>query len=145
MKKIIIALIALMMIPALADAQIVVKEKKTTPVKVATISVGWYDLYIYEGIYMLSLKSTNQFDDHFWLRLGNREEAIVSLTTLIELCDTIKKDDFIEISNGLNKTYGKGIESYNVTKGCIPASLLHKQITNLMIYTNEKSCTHYYI
>lgn len=118
MKKIIIALIALMMIPALADAQIVVKEKKTTPVKVATISAGWYDLYIYEGIYMLSLKSTNQFDDHFWLRLGNREEAIVSLTTLIELCDTIKKDDFIEISNGLNKTYclGKYMKGLSISQ-----------------------------
>ena len=106
MKKIIVAIIsAMILMPTMADAQIVVKKKDSAPTKVATISMQWYDLYRHDDNYLLSMKSTNQFDDCFLLKLGNKEEAVESLNALIDLCESLAKDDVVEISNGLGKTY----------------------------------------
>ena len=105
MKKIIIAIIsAMILLPTMADAQIKV-EKQNKMEKVAVISPQWYTLYYSQDNYYLSLKSTNQFDDNFFIVLGNKEEAIESMETLISLCDSLGKDDSVEFKNGAGKTY----------------------------------------
>lgn len=104
MKKILTIAIALFMLCPLMSAQIQIKQNAKME-KIATISASWYYLYYSDGEYLLSLKSTNQFDDSYWLHLGNKEEALQSLDALIDLCDSLGKDDSAEISNGANKTY----------------------------------------
>ena len=131
MKKIIIAIISTMILIPTMDAQIVVKKKDSVPTKVATISMQWYDLYKHDDIYLLSLKSTNQFDNHFWLRLGNKEEAVESLNALIGMCESLAKDEVIEISNGENKTYRvrkyqKGISFHQKEPGMAGFTYIYK-------------------
>lgn len=104
MKKIIIAVIFAMLLPTMADAQIKV-EKQNKMEKVAVISPQWYTLYYSQDCYYLSLKSTNQFDDNFFIVLGNKKEAIESMETLISLCDTLGKDESVEFKNGAGNTY----------------------------------------
>jgi hypothetical protein len=132
MKKIIIAIIsAMILMPTMANAQINIGEKKSTMKKVATISMSWYDLYEFNGEYLLSLKSTNQFDDNFWLHLGTKEEAIDSLNSLIELCSSLGKDDVVEISNGMGKTYrvykySKGLSFHQKEPGMAGFTYIYK-------------------
>jgi hypothetical protein len=121
MKKIIF-IITMILLPIIADAQISIGEKKTTMKKVATIAMSWYDLFEYNGKFSLSLKSSNQFDDHYWLHLGEKDEAIKSLNDLIEMCDSLEKEDVVNISNGSGKTYrvrkdGKGLSFRQIEAG----------------------------
>jgi hypothetical protein len=132
MKKTIIAIIAMMMfLPMIADAQITIGKKETAPKKIATIAMAWYDLYEYNGTYSISLRSTNQYDDSYWLHLGNKATAIVSLKSLIDLCDTITKDDILEIDNGAGKTYivqkyQKGLSFQQKEPGMAGHTYMHK-------------------
>lgn len=131
MKQIFILIMATLMFPMMADAQIVIKEQRTAPTKIATISMSWYDLYEQNGEFSLSLKSTNQFDDHFWLHLGTKEEAIESLNALIEMCGSLGKEDVVEISNGAGKTYrvrknGKGLSFHQKEVGMAGYATINK-------------------
>lgn len=132
MKKIIIAIIsAMILLPTMANAQITIGQKKSTMKKVATISMSWYDLYELNGEYLLSLKSTNQFDDYFWLHLGKKEEAVESLNSLIEMCSSLGKDDVVEISNGIGKTYrvykyAKGLSFHQKEPGMAGFTYIYK-------------------
>ena len=132
MKKIIIAIIsAMILMPAMADAQIKMGAKKSLPTKVATIAMAWYDLYEYNGEYHLTLKSTNQFDSDYKLYLGQKDEAIASLNAFIELCDTMGKDDSVEIDNGGGDKYfvfkyGKGLSFHQKGHGKAGHTYIYK-------------------
>ena len=131
MKKIILMVIGIMILMPVANAQIQMGAKQSLPTKIATIAMAWYDLYEYNGKYHLTLKSTNQFDEHYRLYLGNKEEAIATLNTFIEMCDTMGKDDSIEIDNGGGDKYfvfkyGKGLSFHQKGHGKAGFTYMYK-------------------
>lgn len=105
MKRILTIILCVILAIPVANAQIQIKQKTKLPTKVATISMYWYELYKLGDKYQLTLKSTNQYDDHYVLYIGNKEEAIATLNTFIEMCDTMSKDESVEIDNGNGEIY----------------------------------------
>lgn len=100
MKKIIIAIIsAMILMPTIADAQIVVKEK-TKVETIKRLRMGWVSLDKTGNSYFLCVRSDNQFDDTYTIHLGqSKEDAIASLNTLIEVSKTLKKDESVKFDN----------------------------------------------
>ena len=106
MKKIIIAIIsAMILMPTMADAQIQVKKQpKIETIK--SLRMGYVDLCKSEEIYFLSLRSDNQFDDPYFILLGEgKEAAIESINSLIEVASTITKEDSFEFNDGRKDFY----------------------------------------
>ena len=107
MKKILTILISLMVFAWVADAQISIKKSDIdNPEQVATLSPAWSWLYKMNDAYFVVMKSSNQFDDWYWLKIGKtKEECLESLTSLQDLCKTITETDRFEIDNGLGQTF----------------------------------------
>ena len=100
MRRILTIIIALVTLAGVADAQISVKRSDKAT-QVATLSMSWAWLYQQDGGYYLVMKSDNQFDDSFWLKIGEtKEECLESLNSLLELCGTIGEADRFDIGGG---------------------------------------------
>lgn len=107
MKKILSILIALVTFAWVADAQISIKKSEfEKPKQVATLQQYWAWIYQADESYYLVMKSDNQFDDSFWLKIGTtREECEESVKSLLELCGTITDTDRFDIDNGAGETF----------------------------------------
>lgn len=102
MKRIFTILLFLATLAGIADAQISIKKKDTGKAKqMATLSMSWSWIYQADGAYYLVMKSDNQFDDSFWLKMGStKEECLESVTSLLDLANTIGETDRFDINNG---------------------------------------------
>lgn len=114
MKKIVILIIALMSLSSLANAQITIKGKQNTET-LLSIRMGFIRLN-YDGSYYLAMSTTNQFDDAMILPLGkNKQEAMTTTQSLIDISTTIKKGDCIEVES----IYGQTFRIYIFAKNTI--------------------------
>jgi len=96
MKKVLITLLYLF-ITSSAYCQIQVGREKT---KIETIGNIRKETYIYKqnGMYYLDLGTSNQFDQAIIFNLGTgKEAALKSCDDLAALCETLDKDEFVEI------------------------------------------------
>lgn len=107
MKKILSIIVALVALTGIANAQITIKKSAVDrPEQLTTLSPMWSWLYKINDAYFLVMKSDNQFDDWFWLRIGKtKDECLESIASLQDLCKTITDKDRFEIDNGLEKQY----------------------------------------
>lgn len=107
MKKIIPILLALVAFAGSANAQITIKKSDVDrPEQLTILSPMWSWLYKSNNAYYLVMKSDNQFDDWFWLRIGEtKDECLESIESLQELCKTITDKDRFEIDNGKGKQF----------------------------------------
>lgn len=88
------------LLPMVANAQINITKKFDRPEKLATITPEWYWIYDLNGKTCLVLKSDNQFDNNFWLSLGEtRQECMDSVKALISLLESMDKSSFYEIKD----------------------------------------------
>lgn len=105
MKKILIAIISMMFMMSIADAQI----KKTGTFQSETISsvrMGIVSLKVADDVYYLSFQTTNQFDDIMILKLGQtKESAIQSLQDIIDILDNLQGTATQYIDNGFGKEF----------------------------------------
>ena len=105
MKKILIAIISMMFMMSIADAQI----KKTGTFQSETISsvrMGIVSLKVADDVYYLSFQTTNQFDDIMILKLGQtKESAIQSLQDIIDILDNLQGTATQYIDNGFGKDF----------------------------------------
>lgn len=115
MKKILIALIALVALSShVADAQIKVKSKSNMET-LLSIRMGFITLN-YDGSYYLAMSTTNKFDKPMILPLGkSKEEAIETTKSLIEITTTIGKGDCVKIVSA----YGTEFRIYRFAKNTI--------------------------
>lgn len=114
MKKILIAIItAMILMPIMADAQI---QKKST-IKTETLlslRMGYMNLKLSEGMYFITMLTTNQFDDAMLLKLGDtKESAIQSLNDLMEITSSISGQECVRIDNG----FGRELRFYKGAMG----------------------------
>ena len=107
MKKILPIIIALVAFSGIANAQISIKKSDVGRARqVATLAMYWSWIYQIDSTYYLVMKSDNQFDDSYWLRIGEtKDECIGSLNSLKELAQTITDSDRFEIDNGEHITF----------------------------------------
>lgn len=107
MKKLLSIIIALVTFAGMADAQITIKKSDTGKAeRMTTLSMYWSWIYRLDDAYFLVMKSSNQFDDSFWMNLGtNQEECMESVNALIDLAKTITDTDRYELGNGVGDTY----------------------------------------
>ena len=107
MKKILSIIVVLVACAGIANAQISIKKSAVDrPEQLTTLSPMWSWLYKINDAYFLVMKSDNQFDDWFWLRIGKtKEECLESIASLQDLCKTITDKDRFEIDNGREKQY----------------------------------------
>ena len=119
MKKIVMIVISMMMLmPSVAEAQIVVNKKPSLE-KLVNLRMGWVSLNKYEDTYLLILQSDNQFDDSYIIQLGENEtEAKQSLEALIEAASTIGKDD--------SMAFQSGTKEYRIYRGLVKGELWFK-------------------
>ena len=105
MKRILIALIAMMMFCLATEAQI----KKTGSMKTETLvslRMGVVTLNQSEGSYYIAMTTTNQFDDAMILKLGDtKESARQSLTDLIDILESLQGNDTEFINNGYGREF----------------------------------------
>lgn len=105
MKKIVVLIIAMMMMPFMADAQII---KKDTP-QIKTISSARKNavcLMSSGTTYYLTIETTNPFDDCMFLKLGDtKDSAIQSLNDLIDILDTLQGEAMQGIANGYGENF----------------------------------------
>lgn len=105
MKKFIILLFALVILPVMADAQIVVKDKNTTET-LLSIRMGFIALNCSGGSYYLAMSTTNKFDRPMILPLGkDKDEACATIESLIEITTTIGKDDCVRIESAAGEEF----------------------------------------
>lgn len=84
MKKVLILIVAFLTIGMAADAQVQVKKKSTSE-KIYSGRMGGISVDCMEGAYFLSICSTNQFDNHYVICLGqNAAEAVASIESFID-------------------------------------------------------------
>lgn len=115
MKKIVIFIIAIIMIPMMADAQITKKRTSTTET-IVSLRMGNMNLKKSGTTYFLAMGTDNQFDDYMLLILGDdTESAVQSLNDMIEICETITAQDNVVIDNG----YGRELRIYKGVMGGI--------------------------
>lgn len=107
MKRYLLILLALVTFAGIADAQISIKKSDTGKAKQeTTLSMSWSWIYSADNSYFIVMKSDNQFDDSFWLKMGEtQEECIETINSLLELCKTIGESDRYEIDNGAGETF----------------------------------------
>lgn len=105
MKKILSIIVVLVALTGIANAQITIKKSAVgRPVQVATLSQAWSWLYKVDDMYFIGMKSDNQFETWFWMSLGKtKDECLESLSSLLELCDTITDEDAYDIDNGIGE------------------------------------------
>jgi hypothetical protein len=97
MKKIIIAIIALLCCGYAADAQIKVSKKSETR-ELYSAKTKFIKVCDTGSNIFLALASSNQFDDIFLLHLGeSKKEALESLASLWEIAMNITKGENYEI------------------------------------------------
>jgi hypothetical protein len=105
MKKLLFIIIAALCLIQSANAQI----QKTGSIKTTTIAscrMGFVNLSLSEGLFFLSIGTTNQFDNMMLLKLGdNKESAIQSLNDLVDILDSLTGDDLQRIDNGFGKEF----------------------------------------
>ena len=107
MKRILTTLIALVTLAGIADAQISIKKSDVgKPKQMTTLSMSWSWIYQADDSYFLVMKSDNQFDDHYWLKIGNtREECLESLSALQEMMDNMGETERYNVDNGMGESF----------------------------------------
>lgn len=114
MKKILTIILALMMMPAMADAQIKITGKRNVQT-LMSIRMGMIDLD-YDGKYYLAMRTSNQFDDTMILPLGgDKQVAMQTLQDLIDIATSLKKGDSIKIESA----YGREFRIYRLAKNAV--------------------------
>lgn len=114
MKKILIAIItSMILMPIMADAQI--QKKSTTKTEtLLSLRMGYMNLKLSEGMYFITMLTTNQFDDAMLLKLGDtKESAIQSLNDLMEITSSISGQECVRIDNG----FGRELRFYKGAMG----------------------------
>lgn len=107
MKRILTTLIALVTFAGIADAQISIKKSDVgKPKQMTTLSMSWSWIYQADDSYFLVMKSDNQFDDHYWLKIGDtREECLESLSALQEMMDNMGETERYNVDNGMGESF----------------------------------------
>ena len=107
MKRILTTLIALVTLAGIADAQISIKKSDVGKTKqMTTLSMSWSWIYQADDSYFLVMKSDNQFDDHYWLKIGDtREECLESLSALLEMMDNMGESERYDVDNGMGESF----------------------------------------
>jgi len=107
MKRILTTLIALVTLAGIADAQISIKKSDVgKPKQMTTLSMSWSWIYQADDSYFLVMKSDNQFDDHYWLKIGDtREECLESLSALLEMMDNMGETERHDVDNGMGESF----------------------------------------
>lgn len=88
-------------------AQITVSKAKTgAPKQEAVIAMSWTWIYSHDGAYFLVMKTSNQFDNWMWLKMGaTKDECVESAKALLELINTISDTDVFNIESGRGETF----------------------------------------
>jgi len=107
MKRILTTLIALVTLAGIADAQISIKKSDVgKPKQMTTLSMSWSWIYQADDSYFLVMKSDNQFDDHYWLKIGDtREECLESISALQEMMDNMGETERYNVDNGMGESF----------------------------------------
>ena len=107
MKRILTTLISLVIFAGIADAQISIKKSDVgKPKQMTTLSMSWSWIYQADDSYFLVMKSDNQFDDHYWLKIGDtREECLESISALQEMMDNMGESERYEVDNGMGESF----------------------------------------
>lgn len=107
MKRILTTLISLVIFAGIADAQISIKKSDVgKPKQMTTLSMSWSWIYQADDSYFLVMKSDNQFDDHYWLKIGDtREECLESLSALQEMMDNMGETERYNVDNGMGESF----------------------------------------
>ena len=107
MRKILSIFIALVTFAGIADAQISIKKSDIgKPKQMTTLSMSWSWIYQVDDSFFLVMKSDNQFDDWYWLKMGDTKEACLeSITALKEMMDTMGESDRYDVDNGAGETF----------------------------------------
>ena len=107
MKRILTTLIALVIFAGIADAQISIKKSDVgKPKQMTTLSMSWSWIYQADESYFLVMKSDNQFDDHYWLKIGDtREECLESLSAIQEMMDNMGETERYNVDNGMGESF----------------------------------------
>lgn len=106
MKKLIIVALALF-VSLSSFAQLKVQKSIVDkPVQEYVVSMQWAWIYLHGNSHWLVLKSSNQFDNWYWLRLGTtKAECVATANQLKELAETIGESDAYEIDNGRGEMF----------------------------------------
>ena len=107
MKKIISILIALTTFAWIADAQISIKKSDVgKPKQMTTLSMSWSWIYQDGDSYYIVMKSDNEFDDWYWLKIGDTKEACLeSVTALQEMLNNMGESDRFDVDNGEGESF----------------------------------------
>ena len=107
MRKILSILIALVTLAGIADAQIKVKKSDVgKPKQMTTLSMSWSWIYRANDSYFLVMKSDNQFDDWYWLKIGDtRKECLESISALQEMMENMGESDRYNVDNGMGESF----------------------------------------
>lgn len=107
MKRILTTLISLVIFAGIADAQISIKKSDVVkPKQMTTLSMSWSWIYQADDSYFLVMKSDNQFDDHYWLKIGEtKEECLESLSALQEMMDNMGETKRYNVDNGMGESF----------------------------------------
>lgn len=107
MKRILTTLIALVIFAGIADAQISIKKSDVgKPKQMTTLSMSWSWIYQADDSYFLVMKSDNQFDDHYWLKIGDtKEECLESLSALQEMMGNMGETERYNVDNGMGESF----------------------------------------
>ena len=107
MKRILTTLIALVTLAGIADAQISIKKSDVgKPKQMTTLSMSWSWIYQADDTYYIVMKSDNQFDDHYWLKIGDtREECLESISALQEMMENMGDSDRYNVENGMGESF----------------------------------------
>lgn len=107
MRKILSILIALVTFAGIADAQISIKKSDVgKPKQMTTLSMSWSWIYQADDTYYIVMKSDNQFDDHYWLKIGDtKEECLESLSALQEMMDNMGETERYNVDNGMGESF----------------------------------------
>lgn len=107
MKRILTTLIALVIFAGIADAQISIKKSDVgKPKQMTTLSMSWSWIYQADDSYFLVMKSDNQFDDNYWLKIGDTKEGCLeSLSALQEMMDNMGETERYNVDNGMGESF----------------------------------------
>ena len=107
MKRILTTLIALVIFAGIADAQISIKKSDVgKPKQMTTLSMSWSWIYQADDSYFLVMKSDNQFDHNYWLKIGDtKEECLESLSALQEMMDNMGETERYNVDNGMGESF----------------------------------------
>lgn len=107
MKRILTTLIALVTLSGIADAQISIKKSDVgKPKQMTTLSMSWSWIYQADESYFIVMKSDNQFDDHYWLKIGDtKDECLESISALQEMMDNMGETERYKVDNGMGESF----------------------------------------